>query len=117
VNLGERRREGGEGRSGIPRNRPRPVGGALPWAVVGVLGFALAGVWMGFGSQGTTHHPEPRVGITGETVVPAARYAGYPRVSGVYEQAAEIAAILDGLYCYCDCSRHSGHRSLDLFRE
>jgi hypothetical protein len=45
-------------------------------------------------------------------VVPAARYASYPRVKEVYSQAAEIASVLDGLHCYCDCSRHSGHRSL-----
>jgi hypothetical protein len=26
--------------------------------------------------------------------------------------AADIPQVLDGLYCHCDCSNHSGHRSL-----
>jgi hypothetical protein len=72
---------------------------------------AVAG-WAGSGLSAKSHHPEPREGLTGGTVVPAARYAGYPRVKEVYSQAAEIASVLDGLHCYCDCSRHSGHRSL-----
>lgn len=85
---------------------------AVPWVLAGVLGLSLAGIWMGFGPNVASHHPDPRPEITGETVVPAARYASYPRVNAVYTQAAEISAILDGLYCYCDCARHSGHRSL-----
>jgi hypothetical protein len=108
---GREKLDRGGWRGASKRNHPKG-GGALPWAVVGVLGVALVGIWLGFGPQGRSHHPEPRAEITGETVLPAARYASYPRVSAVYEQAAEIAAVLDGLYCYCDCSRHSGHRSL-----
>ncbi len=45
-------------------------------------------------------------------MVSAERYASYPRVSEMYSQAAEVAAVLDGLHCYCDCSKHSAHRSL-----
>ncbi|MFH1765286.1 MAG: CYCXC family (seleno)protein, partial [Gemmatimonadota bacterium] len=92
--------------------RPVRVGAVLPWVAVGVLSLALVGIGMGFGPGGKSHHPDPRPGITGGTVVSAARYADYPRVNAVYAQAAEVAAVLDGLYCYCDCSNHSGHRSL-----
>ena len=108
----ERRRMAREARDGASRSNIWKGGGAIPWVVVGVLGFALTGIWMGFGPAGNSHHPEPRAEVTGETVMPAARYANYPRVNAVYSQAAEIAAVLDGLYCYCDCARHSDHRSL-----
>ena len=79
---------------------------------VGFFFLLAGGVWLGLGSTTRSHHPEPRPDITGETVLPASRYANYARVSVVYSQAAEIASILDGLYCHCDCSKHSGHRSL-----
>ncbi|MGH7675448.1 MAG: CYCXC family (seleno)protein, partial [Gemmatimonadales bacterium] len=29
-----------------------------------------------------------------------------------YAAARRLPAVLDGLYCYCDCALHSGHRSL-----
>jgi len=87
-------------------------GSMVPWLFAGVLGLALVGIWLGAVPGRGSHHPDPRPGVTGETVVPSARYANYPRVEAAYMQAAEIAAVLDGLYCYCDCARHSGHRSL-----
>ena len=58
------------------------------------------------------HHPTPREGLTHEHVQSATAYAQHPRIAEVYEQAAAIPHVLDGLYCYCDCSKHSGHRSL-----
>jgi hypothetical protein len=79
---------------------------------VGLFSLLLGGIWLGFGSGQGGHHPDPWPEITGGTVIPASRYVSYARVSAVYAQAAEVAAVLDGLYCYCDCSRHSGHRSL-----
>jgi len=106
-----RRRKSSVGGKG-PGGRPSRVGAAAPWMVVGLFTLLLGGIWLGFGSGQGGHHPDPRPEITGVTVIPASRYVGYARVSAVYAQAAEIAAILDGLYCYCDCSRHSGHRSL-----
>lgn len=108
----ERRQEKRSGSGENPGARRVRRSDPIPWVIVGVLCVALVGIWFGFGSAGWSSHPDPRPGINGETVVPAARYANYPRVSAVYAQAAEIASILDGLYCYCDCSRHSDHRSL-----
>lgn len=29
-----------------------------------------------------------------------------------YRAAREIPEVLDSLYCYCDCAKHSGHKSL-----
>jgi hypothetical protein len=63
-------------------------------------------------------HPEPRAGVHAGDVVAAERYASFPRVAAAYEKAAAIPAVLDGLYCHCDCSDHSGHYSLlDCFRD
>jgi hypothetical protein len=63
-------------------------------------------------SFGSSHHPEPRAEIGAEHVVPAQRYEAYPRVQQVYEMVAEIPHVIDGIYCYCDCSEHAGHYSL-----
>ncbi|MBI4513671.1 MAG: hypothetical protein HY702_06115 [Gemmatimonadetes bacterium] len=73
-------------------------------------------VFLGFGIMRSgpqaARHPEPRPDATKQVTVDPARYAGYPRVRMVYAMAAEIKPTLDGLYCYCRCSEHAGHRSL-----
>lgn len=92
----------------------------------------LAGaVHIGDGLRGvlprrTPEHPEPRPDVTAEKVLDKEAYEKEVRklvknekrfdsvlkkVSKSYEQAREIPQILDGLYCYCDCSSY-GHRSL-----
>jgi hypothetical protein len=85
---------------------------AAPLIVAGLFTLLAGGIWLGLGASATGHHPEPRANLTGATVMPASRYLQYARVREVYSQAAEIASVLDGLYCHCDCSKHSGHRSL-----
>ena len=57
-------------------------------------------------------HPAPRPAAEREAVVPAGRYAKYPRIANVYRAAAEIPGVLDGIHCYCDCDQHAGHYSL-----
>ena len=39
-----------------------------------------------------------------------ARFVGKARVA--HEVAREIPDILDQLYCYCECDKHMGHKSL-----
>lgn len=58
------------------------------------------------------HHPAPRPAADREAVVPAARYAGHPRIATMYRAAAEIPEVLDGIHCYCKCDEHAGHHSL-----
>lgn len=58
------------------------------------------------------HHPAPRPAAEREPVVPATRYAEYPRIANVYRAAAEIPEVLDGIHCYCNCAEHAGHYSL-----
>jgi len=57
-------------------------------------------------------HPEPREIDHAGHVEDHARYAAHPRVAEVYRQAAAVPGVLDGIYCYCACSQHSGHYSL-----
>jgi hypothetical protein len=75
-------------------------------AVVLLLGLATTR------NANAASHPTPRQGLTADHVAPAERYADYPRIAEVYRMAAQIPSVLDGLYCYCDCSKHSDHRSL-----
>lgn len=58
------------------------------------------------------HHPTPRPVAERPQVVPAARYASYPRVAETYRMAAAVPGVLDGLYCYCHCHENLGHYSL-----
>jgi hypothetical protein len=79
-----------------------------------VMGLAVVAMVLGLAALRTAnaHHPAPRAGLTPADVESPARYAAYPRIAEVYQMAAEIPAVLDGLYCHCDCSKHSNHRSL-----
>jgi hypothetical protein len=87
---------------------------AAPAVRFAVLGLAVVALLLGLATVrgANASHPAPRVGLTAEDVAPASRYAAYPRIAEVYEMAARIPDVLDGIYCHCDCSRHSGHRSL-----
>jgi hypothetical protein len=90
-----------------------------PLVIAGVAAAAIAVMLLsaqprGAGAQAGGHgkHPEPRAGITGEKVLTG---AAIPRTFGAveaYAAAKSAAATLDGVYCYCDCSQHAGHRSL-----
>jgi hypothetical protein len=87
---------------------------ATPVVRYGVMGLAVVALLLGLAATRSANasHPAPREGLTAADVAPASRYAAYPRIAEVYEMAAEIPGVLDGIYCHCDCSKHSGHRSL-----
>lgn len=82
-------------------------------AILGVAGVlaVLAVVLVSTRDAGAAH-PEPRAMDHAGHVQDHARYVGHPRVAEVYQQAAAVAGVLDGIYCYCACSEHSGHYSL-----
>lgn len=48
----------------------------------------------------------------GETrpTLPPSHFTGEAALA--YQAAMEIPQVLDSLYCYCDCEKHSGHKSL-----
>jgi hypothetical protein len=79
-----------------------------------VLGLAVVVLFLGLAATRTANagHPAPRQGLTAADVAPAERYAAYPRIAEVYEMVAQIPHVIDGIYCHCDCSKHSDHRSL-----
>lgn len=85
---------------------------SLPWIVAGLGVTALAVVLFGSSGHGSTVHPDPRPGVTAAHVLPS---SAVPRTIGsveAYAAARAIPQVLDGLYCHCDCAKHSGHRSL-----
>jgi hypothetical protein len=55
-------------------------------------------------------HPDPRPGITGDAVLPDDQVA--EKAKKAYDAAREFPAILDGLYCHCECGERDGMRSL-----
>lgn len=64
------------------------------------------------------HHPAPRPHIDHTHVASYERYAAYPQVARVYADVAAVSQLVDGIYCYCACSVHSGHHSLlDCFHD
>ena len=82
----------------------------LPWLIAGGAAALLAVVL--FAGRARAGHPDPRPGITAELVLPP---EALPRTAGSvesYAAARAVPQVLDGLHCYCDCARHSGHRSL-----
>jgi hypothetical protein len=83
------------------------------WIYGLLLILAVVAVWRFTGPRtAEAAHPQPREGITAQQVVPAQRYSSDPRIARVYAMAARIPNVLDGLYCHCECSKHSDHRSL-----
>lgn len=89
----------------------------LVWLGGGVLLLALL-VLPTLNFAPADHHPEPRADAAQRHVVPAASYASYPRVAQVYGEVAQVPQVIDGIYCYCNCSQHSGHYSLlDCYKD
>lgn len=89
----------------------------LVWLGGGALLLALA-VLPAVTFAPADHHPEPRADAHERHVVAGAQYAAYPRVAQIYNEVAEIPHVIDGIYCYCACSEHSGHYSLlDCYKD
>ncbi len=99
---GAGRRSGATRRQGKSGRKALWAAGAVAVVAVGVLATRNAGA----------AHPEPRQMDHAGHVVHHAQYRAQPRVAEIYRQAAAVPAVLDGIYCYCACSRHSGHHSL-----
>ncbi len=89
----------------------------LVWIGGGALLLALA-VVPAMNFSPADHHPEPRADAHERHVVDGAQYASYPRVAAIYDRVAEVPHVIDGIYCYCACSEHSGHYSLlDCYKD
>lgn len=82
-----------------------------PWLVAGGAAIGLVAVVLAT-RPAEAGHPEPRSGITAERVIPDPAIPRTPGALEAYAAARGAPAVLDGLYCHCDCSQHAGHRSL-----
>jgi hypothetical protein len=84
------------------------------WIMSGsvVAGLLVVALVAGPRGDSLSHHPMPRIDAHTMGVMPAARYASSPGVADVYEMAAEIPGVLDGMFCYCQCLTNFGHYSL-----
>jgi hypothetical protein len=87
--------------------------------VVAIGGAAAAGLvsWGWLGLNGPDRHPNLMYSSAGVherhergTSLSPALFVGQTARS--YEIAQEIPEILDQLYCYCECDKHLGHKSL-----
>jgi hypothetical protein len=97
------------------KNRKQTQQKASPAVRYVVIGLGLTLLFLALATTrqaNAAHHPEPRGDLSLVTVESASRYADYPRIAEIYQMAAQIPHVLDGLYCHCDCSKHSDHRSL-----
>ncbi len=83
-----------------------------PWVVAGAAAVALAGVVFLTRPASGSIHPDPRPGVTAEKILTEFAIPKNPGAVEAYAAARRAVATLDGVYCHCDCSKHSGHRSL-----
>ena len=83
-----------------------------PWIVAGAAAIVLAAVLFSARPAAGGTHPDPRPGITAARVLSDAAIPRTPGSAEAYAAARAAAGTLDGVYCHCDCSKHSGHRSL-----
>lgn len=100
----------------MPPKRPARRPPAFIWVLLGLLLLAVGYRVLRPGSQ-RGQHPDPRPGITAAGIESPDQWSNQPEVAEVYRMAAAIPEVIDGLYCYCDCHRNFGHRSLiDCFK-
>lgn len=85
----------------------------LPWAIAGAALLALV-LFLTLGRQQghAAVHPDPRPGVTAERVLPPSFLTNERGVLEAYAAARNAPQVLDGLFCYCQCARNFGHRSL-----
>lgn len=91
-----------------PARRHHPAWILAGSAVAGVAAVAI----LALAQHRPSHHPTPRTPAAAGPVQNAVRYAADPQIEQTYRMAAEIPSVLDGLFCYCECSANLGHYSL-----
>lgn len=76
--------------------------------------FALFSVLvMGLSSCDSGGKPAASKGLRGGETRPALAPSNYTGITAeAYRAAVEIPEVIDSLYCYCDCEKHFGHKSL-----
>jgi hypothetical protein len=104
-------------RTGAAGSRWRWYGGLAGLAVLAVVAGAL--LWPaetrapGASAGGVRTAPAAPAGVARRETRPTldpARFVGKARLA--HQVAREMPDVLDRLYCYCECDKHRGHRSL-----
>jgi hypothetical protein len=88
------------------------------WWLAVALGVVILGVAYGWRAEapresGSAPPPAPtRAVVRRETrpTLDSARFVG--KAAQAHQVAREIPDVLDQLYCYCECDKHVGHKSL-----
>ncbi len=88
------------------KNRNRVIGRRL-LVVILALGTALTLVSCKGGEA-----MDPALLRGGETRATLSPYYFNGPLAAAYRIAKEIPEVIDSLYCYCDCKKHLGHKSL-----
>ena len=68
--------------------------------------------------HGRVEHPKPRANASAARILPDSELPEDAEVRETFKWARRIPAILDGLYCYCDCKHGiNGYSLLSCFED
>jgi hypothetical protein len=73
------------------------------------------GAWMYTTNSSRSLNHEPKAAsayVRRETKIPLSPALFVGKIETAYQVAHDMPDVLDQLYCYCECDKHSGHRSL-----
>lgn len=92
----------------VTRTEGRRPHSGVRWAIL-LIGIPVALLVAVESSEAV--HPAPRPMNHAGHVLAAGQFTSHP-AEAAYRMAAEIPAVMDGLYCYCECREERGHYSL-----
>ena len=75
----------------------------------------ILAAWVYANNPGRSSNPQPKDGsayVRRERKLPLSPALFVGKTETAYRVAEEISDVIDQLYCYCECDKHSGHRSL-----
>jgi hypothetical protein len=75
----------------------------------------IVAAWVYANNSSRSTNPQPQDGsayVRRETKVSLSPALFVGKTETAYRVAEQIPDVIDHLYCYCECDKHSGHRSL-----
>ena len=107
--MGKKRRVNkGKEHAGVKRRGLRVASLVIILALMG-------GAWMYTANSSRSLNHEPKAAsayVRRETKTPLSPALFVGKIETAYQVAQDTPDVLDQLYCYCECDKHSGHRSL-----
>lgn len=107
--MGKKKRARESKRPARSKNGPL-IGGLVVFIIAGLL------AWGWVSSRGPKRGPVAELNPSGyarrETRAPLSSSLFVGQTARAYQVASEIPEVLDQLYCYCECDKHMGHKSL-----